>query len=498
MADPRQRTILVVDDDKLTCTVFKHRLEKDGFRVLLAHDGLSGAKSAMENLPDLILLDKEMPEMHGFKVSQTLRDHKDTKGIPILMISAEDDTQEKIRGLEMGAADYISKKVTHEEMRSRIHAFLRIKDLQDKLQKESDKLNQIFKHLHEPVVICNQEDGVVLASQTFLHLMRMPREVCRFKTMSQILETHDVSEDAIARLRKGCAEDVQLKIRIDDTATYLLARTAPIELSEGEMAMAYVFRDVTREVENQRMRADFHSMIAHDLRSPMSVIQGYVSLMATGKTGPVNDTQVEFLESVNRKIGEMTALLNDFLDMSKMDAGFVNLKSQTHNLGVLLHEVVEDLGPMAESRNIRVSVNLPQKTLEVYADPLRLTQILRNLMSNAIKYNVDDGYIRLTAIEKDGWARVSVADGGIGMSAEELAVLFEPYTRGNSQRKIKGVGLGIVIVKKLVEAHGGAVTVSSEPGKGTTFTFTLPLAGSQMAERARQHDSLHEETAKLI
>ena len=242
------------------------------------------------------------------------------------------------------------------------------------------------------------------------------------------------------------------------------------------MAMAYVFRDVTREVENQRMRADFHSMIAHDLRSPMSVIQGYVSLMATGKTGPINDTQIEFMESVNRKISEMTSLLNDFLDMSKMDAGFVNLKSHDHCLGQLIEEVVEDLGPLANSRNLKVSVNLPPDDLQVHSDPLRLTQILRNLLSNAIKYNVDDGFIRVTVVEKNDWARISIADGGIGMSNEELEVLFEPYTRGNSQRTIKGVGLGIVIVKKLVEAHGGKVTVSSEQNKGTTFTFTIPLA----------------------
>ncbi|PID80064.1 hypothetical protein CSB20_08270 [bacterium DOLZORAL124_64_63] len=498
MPSPRKRTILVVDDDKFTCTVFKRRLEKDGYRVLLAHDGLSGAKSALENLPDLILLDKEMPEMHGFKVSQTLRDHPDTKGIPILMISAEDDTREKIRGLEMGAADYISKKITHKEMLSRIQAFLRIKDLQDKLQNESDKLNQIFKHLHEPVVICNPEDKMVLATQTFLHLMHMPREVCRFKTMSEILETHDVPAEVIDRLRRGCSEEIQLKIHLDGATSYLLARTAPIELQDGDMAMAYVFRDVTREVENQRMRADFHSMIAHDLRSPMSVIQGYVSLMVTGKTGPVNETQREFLESVNRKIAEMTALLNDFLDMSKMDAGFVNLKSQNHNLGQLLHEVVEDLEPMAESRNIRISINLPSDALNVYGDPLRVTQILRNLISNAIKYNVDDGYIRLTAIKKNGWAQVSIADGGIGMSSEELAVLFEPYTRGNSQRTIKGVGLGIVIVKKLVEAHGGHVTVASEAGQGTTFTFTLPLADSDRACMIVDQEILAEEDIRLL
>ncbi len=476
MSGSRKRTILVVDDSIPTCVAFKHRLEKNGYNVLMAHDGVSGAKSAMENLPDLILLDKEMPEMHGFKVSRTLRDHHETKGIPILMISAEDDTQEKIMGLEMGADDFISKRISPEELQSKIKAFLRIKDLQDQLKNESDKLNQIFRYLHEPVAICGQDDHILLASQVFLSLLRMPRDLVQFKTMTEILTVLEIPDDKITSLKEGHSENLQLSIKIDDKETFLTARTAPISLSEDELAMAYVFRDITREVENQRMRADFHSMIAHDLRSPMSVIQGYVSLMATGKTGPINDTQMEFMESVSRKISEMTSLLNDFLDMSKMDAGFVNLKCQDHCLGQLIEEVVEDLVPLANSRNLKVSVNLPPDDLQVNSDPLRLTQILRNLLSNAIKYNVDEGYIRITVIEKDNWARISIADGGIGMSSEELEVLFEPYTRGNSQRKIKGVGLGIVIVKKLVEAHGGKVTVSSQQGKGTTFTFTIPLA----------------------
>ena len=97
-------------------------------------------------------------------------------------------------------------------------------------------------------------------------------------------------------------------------------------------------------------------------------------------------------------------------------------------------------------------------------------------MSNAIKYNVESGWIRITARPEEDWARITIADGGIGMSPEEIAVLFQPYTRGKSERQIKGVGLGVVIVKKLVEAHGGTVEVVSEPGKGSTFTFNMPLA----------------------
>ena len=476
MAD-KHRKILVVDDSKPTCFYLKRLLEKRGYEVLTANDGATGAKLAFESLPDLILLDKEMPGMHGFDVSRILRRHHETNGIPILMISSANETAEKIRGLEMGADDFITKGIPADELYSKIQAFLRIKDLQDQLREERDTLNQVFRFLHEPVAICSADDKILLSSQVFLNLMRMPREVTQFKTMTEILKTLKVPEETILKLREGHREDLRLTISIDGQTIFLTGRTAPIQLTENEMAMAYIFHDISLDVEAERMKADFHSMIAHDLRSPMSVIQGYVSLMASGKAGVVNQTQKEFLTSVNKKISEMTALLNDFLDMSKMDAGFVNLKCQDLDLGKLVREVVDDLTLLTDSRGISIKVDMPAGPTLVHIDPLRMTQILRNLISNGIKYNVDDGWIRIAVTVEKGWAKVAVADGGIGMSQAELSVLFNPYTRGSTQRKIKGVGLGVVIIKKLVDAHGGQVDVVSEPGKGSTFVFTVPLAG---------------------
>ncbi len=487
MTNPKDRTILVVDDSPPTCLYLKRLLEKKGYGVVTAADGAIGARLAMELLPDLILLDKELPGMHGFDVSRILRKHHDTRGIPILMISSETKISEKIRGLDMGADDFITKGIGADELYSKIAAFLRIKDLQDKLRMESDKLNQIFRFLHEPVAICSNADEMLLASQVFLNLLRMPREVARFKTMTQILRTLEVPDCVIAHLREGTQVDLRLTITVDDEEVHLAARTVPIQLDENETAMAYTFRDITKEVAAEQIKADFHSMIAHDLRSPMSVIQGYVSLMATGKTGEINDTQVEFLDSVNRKITEMTTLLNDFLDISKINAGFVNLKCRELNLGELIAEVVADLEPMAAGSDVSLDVVFPADAVLVHADPLRLTQILRNLVSNAIKYNVESGWIRLTVVSLDGWAQVSISDGGIGMAPEELSVLFEAYTRGSSERKIRGVGLGMVIVKKLVEAHGGEVTVTSVPGKGSTFTFTIP----QLSQSGQSDDNSH-------
>ena len=476
MTDPKDRTILVVDDSPPTCQYLKRLLEKKGYPVITAGDGATGARLALETLPDLILLDKEMPGMHGFDVIRILRRHQETSAIPILMISSETQISEKIRGLEMGADDFITKGISGDELYSKIRAFLRIKDLQDQLRQERDKLNQIFRFLHDPIAICNLDDRIVLANQVFLGLLRMPREVAQFKTMTEILETLEVESEIIEELRQGRREEIRLKVVFDGQESHLAGRTAPIQVSEDEQALAYIFRDISREVEVERMKADFHSMIAHDLRSPMSVIQGYVSLMEAGKTGPMTETQTEFLESVNRKINEMTILLNDFLDMSKMEAGFVNLKRESLDAGELISEVIADLGPMAASRGIEMKLDLPDAGVEVQADPLRLTQIMRNLLSNSVKYNVESGWIQVTVVQQDQMAKVSVADGGVGIPEDDLAVLFEPYTRGKIPGNVKGIGLGVVIIKKLVEAHGGEVTVSSEPGKGTTFTFTIPLA----------------------
>jgi len=426
MVDLKERTILVVDDSPIARASLKHLLRQKGYTVKTAGDGATGARMAMEILPDLILLDKEMPGMHGFDVSRILRRHHDTSAIPILMISAEDSTAERIRGLEMGADDFITKSIGGAELDSKIRAFLRIKDLQDKLRQESDKLNQIFLYLQEPVAICSNDDKVLISSQAFLSLLRMPREVTQFKSMTEILTTLGVEAELVARLRSGVREDVRLTITIDDEEIHLTGRSARMHLDNDETAMAYIFRDVTKVVAAEKMKADFHSMIAHDLRSPMSVIQGYVSLMATGKTGEMNETQVDFLESVNRKITEMTDLLNDFLDINKMDAGFVNLSCSDVDLSALVREVVADLRTMADGSDINVEVDLPEKPVMVHGDPLRMTQILRNLVSNAIKYNHKEGWIKLSAQSEGEWAKVAIADGGIGMAAAELVDLFEP------------------------------------------------------------------------
>ncbi len=471
-----QRTILVIDDSRPVCQYLKRVLEKRGYAVHVAYDGDEGVRQAMELLPDLVLLDKELPGMHGFAVSRVLRRYQATSFIPILMISSDSVTSERILGLEMGADDFISKRIPAEELDSKIRAFMRIKDLQDRVLRERDKLSQVFKLLHEPIVICDRDDRVALASQVFLRLLQMPREIAEFRTLTEIFATLGVPETEVRALRHGTGQERRLRVRLGDEERTLTALSAPMQLGEGEPALAIVFKDITQQIADERMKADFHSMIAHDLRSPLSVIQGYIALLSGGRAGPLNDVQREFLAGIESKVGEITALLNDFLDMNKIDAGFVNLNRGAMSLNAVVDDAITDLTLLAANRGIAITADFPDPCVQVDGDPLRVKQILLNLMSNAIKYNVDDGWVRVACRRERGEAVVAVQDGGLGISPDELANLFQPYRRvGASERRIKGVGLGLVIVKKLVEAHGGSVTVASEPGRGSTFGFTLPL-----------------------
>ncbi len=468
--------ILLIEDDAVTALVWRRRLEAQGHQVSVATDGLTGLREAMAHRPDLILLDKELPGLHGLEVCRALRRDPETQLLPILMISADDELDSRVRGLDMGADDYLPKRIAARELESRIRAFLRIKDLQDERQQETDRLATILRNLHEPVVICDQDERILLVSHAFLTLAQLPSDLPPRQPLDAILDHLAVPADVRVRLRVADGKTVTFGARRGEAELTLTCRVAAIRIGGHEDATAFVFRDVTQQVTHERMKADFHSMVAHDLRSPLAVIQGYAALIASGKAGPVTDLQGEFLGHVLQKVDELTRLLNDFLEVSRIEAGFVNLNREVIDLEPLLADALDDLELVTQEKKVAVSVTVEPHHLQLACDPLRLTQILQNLVSNAIKYNVDGGWVRVRARRDDDWVVIEVADGGIGLTPAELAELFRPYRRGRTQREIKGTGLGLVIVKKLVDAHGGNIAVTSRPNDLTLVTLRLPAA----------------------
>jgi signal transduction histidine kinase/HAMP domain-containing protein len=228
-----------------------------------------------------------------------------------------------------------------------------------------------------------------------------------------------------------------------------------------------------------RTKDQFLSNISHELRTPLNSIIGFTDLLLLQDLGPLTEQQRDFLETVARNGRNLLELINELLDLQRIAAGRMELRSEPIELGALLHEAAGSVHAQAQRRRHVLVVEPPPPDLRVLADRGRVRQVLLNLLSNAIKFTPDGGRITVAAAVVNGApsARVAVTDSGIGIAPEDQAKLFQEFVQldASASRKYEGTGLGLALSRRLIELHGGTIGVESEPGKGSTFWFTLPL-----------------------
>ena len=229
--------------------------------------------------------------------------------------------------------------------------------------------------------------------------------------------------------------------------------------------------------EANRLRAVFLSTVTHELRTPMTSIRGYVELLLDGEVGDLTPDQVEFLTIVDANVSRLTLLINDVLDLAKIDAGRMVIAPEPVAPARLVKEVQALLVPQAQKQGLALAVEIPPDLPAAWCDPHRTHQILLNLAGNAVKFT-DKGSVDIRVQTRDDWLEVAVADTGPGISREMLRTIFDEYRQGDGSmtRRHGGTGLGLAIARKLAELQGGEIMVTSEVGVGSTFTLRLPLA----------------------
>jgi PAS domain S-box-containing protein len=226
-----------------------------------------------------------------------------------------------------------------------------------------------------------------------------------------------------------------------------------------------------------RAKSDFLANMSHELRTPLNSIIGFSDIIIDGITGEINAQQSKYLSYISTSGHHLLSLINNILDLSKIEAGKFDLYLEDISIAFLFAEVKELILPLAIKKSIIVNFSTDSKITEVYADRIRLKQILFNLLSNAIKFTPKDGKVDVFAELVSDRIKVSVKDTGIGISEENKKELFHPFAQLNSETnsRYEGTGLGLSLVKKFVELHNGQIWFESELGKGTTFIFELPL-----------------------
>ncbi|MCD6291051.1 MAG: PAS domain-containing protein, partial [Anaerolineae bacterium] len=347
---------------------------------------------------------------------------------------------------------------------------------------ERNKLRAILFSLSELVLVTNQEGSVIMMSPSTeqelgtsqeqalghpLAELGLKREL--LEGVQHVMETGEPLHLEVTGLREVPGQNEKTRV--------FRATLNPVRLHSGEMLGTVItLQDISQEKELEQMKADFYSMITHDLRSPATAINGFVDLLAQETVGPLNPAQKEIVEIIQRSVKKLMDLISDFLDYSAIDAGFLKLSREDVDLNEVIREAVREALPLAHQRGHVIEVHLPKEPTIAWVDGERINQVVTNLLSNAIKYTQEGGHIIVDLHTTPDEVIIEVSDNGIGISADQIPLLFSKYKRVENEhtKRIKGTGLGLLIVKEIVKAHGGEVSVESEPGRGSTFRVMLP------------------------
>jgi len=267
-----------------------------------------------------------------------------------------------------------------------------------------------------------------------------------------------VPETAVATLRALC-DQVALVLR-------------NIQFNEE---LARKNRDLTHLDE---LKSDFMATMSHELRTPLTSIIGYSDMLLSGMTGELNEKQSAFVDSILKGGEALLGLINDILDLTKIEAGRLELNREAVDLRAALLGVLPVVKPRAQDKRIRISTFLPTDLPLVWADPAKLNQILLNLITNGVKYSHENGSVSIEARPLEGMVEIWVTDTGIGVAKEDQDKVFQRFTQIDSSatRSQGGTGLGLAIVRELVELHGGTIRLQSKLAKGSSFIFTMPIS----------------------
>jgi len=235
--------------------------------------------------------------------------------------------------------------------------------------------------------------------------------------------------------------------------------------------------DKSRQLEAaSRHKSEFLANMSHELRTPLNAVIGFSEVLLQRMFGELNDKQDEYLKDIYASGQHLLSLINDILDLSKIEAGRMELAPAPFHLPSALENAVTLVKERAARHGIALELHIDPALGEVTGDERKIKQILLNLLSNAVKFTPEGGRISLKAGRRDSAVEISVTDTGIGIAPEDQAAIFEEFRQvGSDERKREGTGLGLTLAKKFVELHGGRLWVESEPGRGSTFTFTLPV-----------------------
>src|ERR671922_1095168 len=361
--------------------------------------------------------------------------------------------------------------------------------LYDEVHRGKGYIENLVENAADIILSTDLEDRILTWNRGAEMTLGYSKEEVIGKHLSILLPPQRVHELAEMRAKvelSGALRDIEVESnKKGGAAIYLSLSVSPITDGDGKIVgFLRVAKDITEKKRYERrlkeldkLKSDFVSNVSHELRTPLTAIKGSLDNMLDGLTGDLNEKQSRYLVRIKSNADRLARLINDLLDLSRIEAG-IKLKRTNLSLPSIAREVVESLGSVAAQKLISFEINCPDINLTAWADPDRIGEVLTNLLGNAIKFTPTGGNVIVSLRRSgDNWVEVSIADTGPGITSEEASRIFDKFYQVSNpeQRKAMGTGLGLSIAKALVEMHGGKIWLESEVGKGSIFSFTLPV-----------------------
>ncbi|MDI3287945.1 ATP-binding protein [Polyangium sp. 15x6] len=476
---PQRRVVWIVDDSALDAERARRALANH-YDVQVFPDGTAVLESlgSHQARPDVLVLDWIMPGVSGIEVCRFVRANSTHARMGILLLTARQQTEQVVEGLSAGANDYLSKPYATSELEARVDALVRSITLLERAEKAEATVRQVLANVPDALLVLGEEQRITYANpeaQKALH--RWSPEKLVGQSICGLLPELSAELFAAATSMEAFALP---DITIEGEVYAPTVRVFPVDLGGGSTILA--LRNVTARRMAEVRRLDFYSIIAHDLRSPLSAMLMRSELILMGKHGPIPREAVVDLHKMQGSIRALVGMINDFLDLASLEGGHFKLVKEEIDLVSLVDTVADVLRPLLVSGELSFDMHRARRPA-VHADRRRLGQVVANLLSNAIKFTPRGGSITATLEESDTCIEVGVEDTGTGIPSSEIPKLFQRYARANTG--MAGTGLGLMIVREVVEAHGGTVGVDSVLGRGSRFWFRLPKASSQGAHAPR-------------
>ncbi|HVK86931.1 MAG TPA: ATP-binding protein [Kofleriaceae bacterium] len=487
--DPRVR-ILIADDNADMRAYFTRLLGKR-WLVEAVDDGEQALAAARARRPTLVITDSMMPNLDGLGLVRALRDDPSLRTIPIIMVSARAGDDDQIEGLEAGVDDYVIKPFSARELVARVTTRLELQRLGTRLEQERRAVSELFRQCPVPVAILRGHDLVIEeVNPAFEPLLGKPAPGRRLADALPDIERmfgamlRDVLATGVAHVGRETHVPLRRKGELVDTYWTFICASLRGPSADEDCVVA-ICTDVTEQVlagkrlevlaaeahAANRTKDEFLAMLGHELRNPLSPILTSLDVMRLR-----GDSMREH-EVIERQVRHLTRLVDDLLDISRITRGKVALRKLDVELSAVLARAYETAAPWFEQREQRFLLDVPETGLVIHADPDRLAQVFANLLTNASKYSEHGTRVIVRGRRVGDRIRTSVIDQGIGIAPEMIDKVFDMFVQQPQtlERSRGGLGLGLSIVRNLVEAHGGTVAVRSEGlGKGSELTVELP------------------------